>query len=31
VTNPVGGDGRAGIGDEKDFHEAGIIRHCPNR
>lgn len=29
VTDPIGGDGGAGIDDVKDFHGAGIIRHCP--
>jgi hypothetical protein len=29
VTDPVGGNGGAGIYNVKDFHGAGIIRHCP--
>ena len=30
VTDPVGGNGGAGIDDVKDLHDVEIIRHCPN-
>jgi hypothetical protein len=31
VTDPVDGNGGAGIYNVENFHGAGIIRHCPNR